>query len=80
MHATFTKLPNGDILDTFLSMFSHMIITRLYTPEYDEYGDFHAPFSSKIVIDKIQSPTKNMYLVDVFIEKRHNEILKTILI
>jgi len=78
MHATFTKLPNGDILDTFLSMFSNMIVTRLYTPEYDEYGDFHAPFTSKIVIDKIQSPTKNIYLVDEFIEKRHKEILKSI--
>lgn len=77
MHATFTKLENGDILDTFCSSFSSMIVTRLYKPEYDD-GDFHAPFSSKIVIDKIQSPTKNIYLIDACIEQRHNEILKNI--
>lgn len=78
MNATFTKLDNGQILDTFLSLFSHMIVTRLYTPIYDDEGDFHAPMTKNIVIDKIQSPTKNIYLVDEFIEKRHNEILKTI--
>lgn len=78
MNATFTKLDNGQILDTFLSLFSHMIVTRLYYPEYDEDGDFHAPMTKNIVIDKIQSPTKDIYLVDAFIEKRHNEILKTI--
>jgi len=78
MHFTFTKLANGQILDTFLSLFSHMIVTRLYVPEYDEDGDFHAPMTKNIVIDKIQAPTKNIYLVDEFIEKRHQEILKTI--
>ena len=78
MLATFTKLENGFILDTFASNYNNNIITRYYIPVIDEDGDFEAPIGKNIIIDKRPAPSKNIYKISEAIEKTHNEILKKI--